>query len=216
MNTFNKMINHFKTISKHKYYVMKFCFKCHRYRRGLLHDLTKFGPTEFFSSVKYYQGNRSPIDAEKEINGYSLAWQHHKGHNPHHWEYWIDNIGPREVKVRSVYETFEGEKLPIVCTELRSKPDALKIPYEYVVEMICDWLGAGIVYNKAKVDYNIPYEEPINYYNKCKPNRLIHPETMKLLEYYLNIIKEEGINSFCEDVINNVTIKEKYNNSTLW
>ena len=27
---------------------------------------------------------------KKEIQGYSLAWQHHKGHNPHHWEYWLD------------------------------------------------------------------------------------------------------------------------------
>lgn len=69
----NKYISHLKTISKHKYYVMKFCFKCGIYRRGIMHDLSKFGPTEFLSSAKYYQGDSSPIDAEKREKGYSLA-----------------------------------------------------------------------------------------------------------------------------------------------
>ena len=61
----NKYLKHLITISKHKYYVMKFCFKCGYYKRGLLHDLSKFGKTEFFSSAKYFQGNRRPIEAEK-------------------------------------------------------------------------------------------------------------------------------------------------------
>ena len=42
-----KYIKHFKTITKHKYYVMKFCFKCGFYKRGILHDLSKYGLTEF-------------------------------------------------------------------------------------------------------------------------------------------------------------------------
>ena len=61
---------HFKTISKHKQIVMINCIKAGQIKRGLLHDNSKFSPTEFFSSVKYYQGNRSPIDAEKEDKGY--------------------------------------------------------------------------------------------------------------------------------------------------
>ncbi len=168
----NRYIKHFITISRHKYYVMKFCFKCGIYKRGLLHDLSKYGITEFMSSAKYFQGNRSPIDAEKAETGYSIAWQHHKGHNPHHWEYWIDNLG-----------TYEN------------KP--IKIPYEYVVEMICDWLGAGIVYSKNKPDYDKPYSEPLEYYNKFKKERLLHKETQNLIEYFLNVIDKKGINEFC-------------------
>ena len=61
-----KYIKHFITITKHKYYVMKFCFKCGIYKRGIMHDLSKYGITEFFSSAKYFQGNSSPIDAEKK------------------------------------------------------------------------------------------------------------------------------------------------------
>ena len=41
------------TITKHKYYVMKFCFKCGLYKRGVLHDLSKYSFIEFFSSAKY-------------------------------------------------------------------------------------------------------------------------------------------------------------------
>lgn len=168
-----KYWKHFKTICKHKWYVMKYCFKCGFYWRGLTHDLSKFGITEFFSSAKYFQGTRSPIDAEKEKRGYSLAWQHHKGHNPHHWEYWIDNVGTKE-------------------------NTAIRIPYQYVIEMICDWLGAGIVYSGHKVKDNEPYREPLEFYNKKKGERIFHPETQKLIEDCLEMIAEESIGVFCE------------------
>lgn len=168
----NKTVSHFKTITKHKFYVMKFCFKCHLFKRGLLHDLSKYSPIEFCTSVKYYTGNRSPIDNEKDVKGYSLAWQHHKGHNPHHWEYWIDNVGTRENK-------------------------AGRIPYNYVVEMICDWLAAGIVYSKKNPDYNEPYDVPRKYYNAHTHERIFHKDTQKLIEFFLDIIARDGINDFC-------------------
>ena len=79
---------HLKKILVHKYWVFYFCCKAGIPWQGITHDLSKFSPVEFWESVKYYQGNRSPIDACKEENGYSMAWQHHKGRNPHHYEYW--------------------------------------------------------------------------------------------------------------------------------
>ena len=182
----NKYIKHFITITRHKYYVMKFCFKCGLYKRGLLHDLSKYSLTEFFSSAKYFQGTSSPIDAEKREKGYSLAWQHHKGHNPHHWEYWIDNVG-----------TY--------------KNTPCKIPIEYVIEMICDWLGAGIVYSKQRPNYNQPYVEPLEYYNKCKTERIFHEETQELIEFYLNMIANKGINYFCKNWTKNYKTYELVN-----
>lgn len=167
-----KYWRHFKTITKHKWIVMKLCFKCGLIKRGLMHDLSKYGTTEFVSSAKYFQGNRSPIEAEKDDHGYSMAWQHHKGHNPHHWEYWIDNVG-----------TY--------------KNDPIKIPYEYVVEMICDWVGAGIVYSKNKCDFNKPYHEPLEYYNAHMSERIFHSDTIILIEYFLTMIYREGVNNFC-------------------
>ena len=70
----NKFKGHFKTVLTHKYYVFKNCVVAGMPLRGILHDLSKFSPIEFFESVKYYQGSRSPIDACKEVNGYSNAW----------------------------------------------------------------------------------------------------------------------------------------------
>ena len=85
-----KLINHLKTINKHKYYVTMLCFKCGLYKQGLLHDLSKYSPTELKTGAKYWVGTRSPNSIERETIGYSTAWLHHKGRNKHHWEYWID------------------------------------------------------------------------------------------------------------------------------
>ena len=83
---------HLKTITLHKLRVTRLCFKMGLIKQGLLHDLSKYSPVEFWAGVRYFQGNRSPIDAEKEAKGYSEGWLHHKGHNKHHWEYWIDPV----------------------------------------------------------------------------------------------------------------------------
>ena len=81
---------HFKTITKHKLMVMKYCFKIGLYRQGMLHDLSKYSWTEFSAGCKYYQGNRSPNNAEREATGLSTAWIHHYGRNKHHFEHWVD------------------------------------------------------------------------------------------------------------------------------
>ena len=72
-----KVIGHFTTITRHKILVMKECFKIGLYKQGLTHDLSKYSPTEFLVGCKYYQGNRSPNNAEREETGVSKAWLHH-------------------------------------------------------------------------------------------------------------------------------------------
>ena len=66
--------------------VAKHCFKVGMYWQGLTHDLSKYSPSEFWQGCKYYQGYRSPNNAEREDKGYSAAWLHHKGRNKHHLE----------------------------------------------------------------------------------------------------------------------------------
>ena len=85
-------IAHFKTITRHRNLVCKYCFRLGLYSQGLKHDLSKYSPAEFISGAKYYQGNRSPNDAERKATGVSLAWLHHKGRNRHHLEYWVDYV----------------------------------------------------------------------------------------------------------------------------
>lgn len=86
---------HLKTVTRHRRLVRHYCFRLGLYWQGLTHDLSKYSPTEFWRSAKYYQGFRSPNDQERSETGVSLSWLHHKGRNRHHFEYWIDyRIGP--------------------------------------------------------------------------------------------------------------------------
>lgn len=69
---------------------------------------------------------------------------------------------------------------------------ANKIPSRYVIEMICDWIGAGKVYNKEKWTQS----EPLNYFNKVRKGRYFHPETEKLIVYLLEVIRDYGLEKF--------------------
>ena len=160
-----KALRHFITITKHKILVMKECFRVGLYRQGLLHDLSKYSPTEFLVGCKYYQGTRSPNNAEREERGYSSAWLHHKGRNKHHYEYWIDYGA-------------EGERMLT----------GMKMPVRYVVEMFLDRIAASKVYKgDAYRD-----SDPLDYYLGGKAGDMMHPETRALLEKLLYMLAERG------------------------
>jgi len=161
-----KIWNHFKTITRHKIEVMKGCFKVGLYKQGLLHDMSKYSPEEFWVGVKYYQGNRSPNNAEREEKGYSSAWLHHKGRNKHHYEYWIDY---------SVKE-IPGGMAPA------------PMPNKYVVEMLMDRIAACKIYNG---DSYTP-KDPLMYYQRGKEKAPMHEDTKELLEKLLVMLAEEG------------------------
>ena len=161
------MWRHFKTVSKHKWEVFKQCRACGLFWQGLFHDMSKFSIVEFASSARYFQGNRSPIEAEKEEVGYSKAWLHHKGHNKHHWEYWTD---------------FADDGSII----------ANKMPVKYLIEMVCDWVGAGKVYNKEKWTT----ESPMIHYKKMRKGRYFHPDTDTVIIHCMELIRDEGLEAF--------------------
>ena len=146
----NKALAHLHTINKHKVKVTYLCFRCHLYKQGLLHDLSKYSYIELKTGFHYYQGFRSPIDAEKEEKGYSLGWLHHKGRNKHHPEYWVDWALPQK---------------------------AIIMPYKYAVEMVCDKMAAGIVYNGK--DWK--KDTQIKYYMKERETSIVHPQIDKFL-----------------------------------
>ena len=66
-------IKHYKTIHHHKMLVMRYCFRCGLYWQGLTHDLSKLSPVEFWAGAKYWQGNCSPNNAQRQAEGYSAA-----------------------------------------------------------------------------------------------------------------------------------------------
>ena len=154
------IILHFCTVTKHRWIVFKLCVRAGIPWRGLVHDLSKYSPTEFFEGVKYYQGYRSPILACVEKKGYSEARLHHRGRNKHHPQYW--------------YDEFAIVKDPIM-------------PYKYVAEMICDQISASKTYegknwkNESILKYWTRVEETIHLNQRIKD---------MLTEIYIRIEKE--------------------------
>ncbi|MBE7020823.1 MAG: catalase [Ruminococcaceae bacterium] len=157
-------IKHFITITKHRHKVFSHAVKAGIPFRGLIHDLSKYSPTEFITGIKYYKGTRSPNDGERAAYGYSKAWMHHKGRNKHHFEYWTD-YEPGTKKLRPV-----------------------KMPVKFLKEMFCDRVAASKIYNKDKYTDGDSYD----YYMRGKDQRYIHPETAAMLEKLLLMLKEEG------------------------
>ena len=60
---------HFQTITYHRRLVRQSCFRVGLYGQGLTHDLSKYSLTEFLVGAKYFQGDCSPNNAEKEEKG---------------------------------------------------------------------------------------------------------------------------------------------------
>lgn len=160
----NNFIGHLTTINKHRFMVLKHCIKCGIILQGLCHDLSKFSFEEFWVGVKFYQGNRSPNEGEREAYGFSKAWMHHKGRNKHHFEYWTD------------YNTKTKQLEPI------------KMPKKYIAEMFCDRVAASKIYMKEKYNNNAPLE----YFLNGKKKRNIHPDTSQMLEKLLTMLAEKG------------------------
>ena len=169
-------VKHFGTITKHKWIVFKLCCKAGEPWRGFMHDWSKYSPTEFWESAQYYTGKFSPIHACRKINGYSKAWLHHKGRNKHHHEYWYD------------YAT--EEKTPVM-------------PYKYAVEMICDNLAAGMVYNGKKWTNSTQLE----YWTKVESKKRVNPKINKFAKEIFKQVSEKGINP----VIKKKNLKKVYN-----
>ena len=136
------LFSHLALVMRHKQRVLINCAKCGITWRGLVHDLSKFTPTEFFESVRYYDGHRSPIGVCRRETGMSHAWLHHKGRNKHHIEYWLDP----ECKIQPM------------------------MPYEYAVECVCDKLAATRVYAGKNYSSDLPLKHWLLHGNKVEGN----------------------------------------------
>ena len=159
---FKNIIKHFKLITNHKWVVFKLCCKVGESWRGFLHDFSKYTPTEFGEGVKYYVGTHSPITEAKKDLGYSKAWLHHKGRNKHHLEYWVDISAPNPTPI---------------------------IPYKYAVEMICDKLAAGIIYQGK----NWVKEYQLQYWNKERQYIRVNKKTEDFITEVFEQVAQNGI-----------------------
>ena len=152
--TFKKMWHHLRTVQTHRKWARYYCFLAGIPWRGIKHDLSKYSPTEFFESARYWTGTGSPINEAKKDIGYSKAWFHHRGRNRHHWAYWTDNF---------------SEGLTVH-----------QMPQDDFVEMVCDFLAAGRAYRGKDFTYHGEYEWWLK--NKEKGNKAMHPNNKRMLD----------------------------------
>ena len=158
------ILKHFCTVTRHRHRVFVHCVRVGIGWQGLLHDLSKYSPAEFWVGARHYQGHRSPNEEERHLYGYSRAWMHHKGRNRHHYEYWTD-YHPETKRLEPV-----------------------KMPIRYVAEMFCDRVAASKIYQGDKYTD----DHPLAYFLSAKPRRRIHPATSDLLEGWLTMLAREG------------------------
>jgi hypothetical protein len=155
------MLKHFKYASylfRHKWYVFIECCKAGIPWRGLVHDLSKFLPSEWIPYANHFYkpkqrdetGYYKPCDTGDKAFDY--AWLLHQKRNKHHWQWWVLPKGDGGVEI-------------------------LPMPDKYRKEMLADWRGAGRAQG---------YGDNTNEWYKANRNKMqLHPETRAWIEHQL-------------------------------
>lgn len=125
---------------------------------GLAHDESKTFANEYDAYDAYfYGGNRS----YKVVQEFNKAWLAHIHKNPHHWQHWVlihDEPEPQDITI-------------------------LEMPYNYIIEMICDWWSFSWKSGDLK--------EIIKWYNEHKDHMKLHDKTRKTVEDILSKIEDK-------------------------
>lgn len=119
------------------------------------HDRSKDDREEYDAYDNYFYGGQRTKKIEEEFN---RAWLHHIHRNPHHWQYWV-----------------------LINDEAKEGVIALRMPYRYVIEMICDWWAFS--WRKGNL-YEI-----FDWYDKHKDYMKLHKDTKELIEEILGEIE---------------------------
>lgn len=122
------------------------------------HDQSKRSEEEYDAYDQYFYGNNKSYAV---VQNFDLAWLHHIHVNPHHWQHWVlVNDDPEDGTV------------------------ALDMPYEVIVEMICDWWA----FSWVKGDLT----EIFDWYEDHKERMILSDKTRKTVEKILDAIKEKN------------------------
>ena len=121
----------------------------------LSHDQSKYKQEEYFA----YANNFFSKSKTKDIkDAFNVAWNHHIHNNPHHWQHWV-------------------------IVEGKDNYTVLDMPYEYIIEMVCDhW---SFSFKKGNLN------EIFDWYEKNKKSIIFSDNTRKTYAEILNKIKEK-------------------------
>jgi len=163
----NKHWRYFSYVLRHKWFVFVECCKLGIPWRGVVHDLSKFSPAEWFPYAEHFHGGNRDIHHGRDKTGYyragdtgddtfDFAWLHHQHYNKHHWQWWV---------------------LPLDASDRVVRP----MPDVYCKEMLADWYGAGRALGKP---------DTVAWYVRNRDKMLLHHETRAWIEQQLGI--QEG------------------------
>ena len=112
-----------KRLIRHKWFTLLECYKLNILWLGLIHDWSKFRPSEWHPYVQSFCGPWEYSNRPQWlVDAFDAAWLYHQRRNKHHWQYWI-----------------------LVQDEDENK--ILEMPAKYAKEMLADWRGAGRAYD---------------------------------------------------------------------
>jgi hypothetical protein len=179
-------------VIKHKFWVAYYCFKDGLAWRGLIHDLSKLRPSEWFAYANYFYGPKAEEHwkLRKAGGGYykpyqtgdqkfDFCWLLHQKRNDHHWQWWV---------------------LP----EDEGGVYALPMKEKAIREMICDWRGAGRAQGYGD---NIP-----EWYKKNKGKMKLHHHTRHMLE--MKLVKIYGRESM-KDILTPTVDDDNFNKESV-
>jgi len=156
-----------KSQLRHKWFVFVECCKLGIPWLGIIHDWSKFTPSEIVGYARYFYGGYQPLAAipgdwrfrvlskEDVARQFDVAWLHHQHRNKHHWQRWL---------------------LTLDSARSDGKLIALPMPDRYRREMLADWYGAGRAYGNP--------DTPSWYLNN-REQMILHEETQDWIEKQL-------------------------------
>lgn len=129
--------------------------------RLLIHDWSKFLPSEWFPYVRHFYGpvantpevGREPWASPTKL-AFNHAWNLHQKRNRHHWQFWLLTMD-------------EGSTW------------AMPMPERYAREMVADWMGAGRAITGRW--------EAAAWYQKNREKIRLHDETRVFVELLLGL-----------------------------
>lgn len=125
------------------------------------HDASKTESDEYTAYDQYFYGNNKSYEV---VQAFNKAWLLHIHRNPHHWQYWVlINDDPKAGKI------------------------TIEMPYEYIIEMICDWWSFSWKTGNLF--------EIFNWYGERKDYIKLGSETRKIVEDILTKIHYKLVNS---------------------
>jgi len=148
-------------VLRHKWFVFVECCKLGIPWLGVVHDLSKFLPSEFVPYARYFYGPYPQGDENKPqsvVDAFNVAWLHHQHRNRHHWQRWVVTMDSARGSNKSV---------------------PLPMPDRYRREMLADWRGAGRAYGNSNTQ---------EWYAKNADQMMLHPETQYWIQNELFLV----------------------------